>query len=331
MSDRSGSGGSNSPAVTSGTVDGWWGLTKVAARFARNRLALAGLIVLGLFVLVTILEPVLVRGTSTHDPANDPNLSAILQGPSAAHPLGTDEIGRDELARVLQGVQTSMLFALVNLALATVIGAVVLAIGAMVAGKRYSTLARVFEVVSTPVLIFVLIAGAGILVQEPPPQLPLLTIFGVAIREWATPSNWGNDLTNAALLLSLFLVGEVVRFGYLLFRSLRSGQARAAVSSLTPGKVPVLLILGPAVVTGLWIAGDAILDQNVLAFYGIGTFPPRDPLSLMIGDASNLRSTSPQLFFAPLILLLLMVLSLNVVGFGLRSALRGLADQHSAR
>jgi peptide/nickel transport system permease protein len=307
------------------------GLTKVAARFAWNRLTLAGLLVFGLLVLETVLEVLLVGWEPDRNPAFAPNLSAILQGPSAAHPLGTDVVGRDAIASVLLGTSQSMLLALAVLALATAIGALVLVIGAVVAGKRYAAVTRVFAVVSTPVIIVMLIVVVGI-VDPQPPFPPLLNIFGLVIQEWAQPSSWSNDLTNGApLLITLFLVGEVARFGYLLFRSLRPAQAHPAVSSPTPGRIPVLSVLGPAAVTGLWIAGDAVLVQNVLSFYGIGAQMPVFPLSGLIADAENVRSTNPLLFFVPLILLVLMVLSLNVVGLGLHSALRELPRQRSAR
>ncbi len=73
--------------------------------------------------------------------------------------------------------------------------------------------------------------------------------------------------------------------------------------------------------TGLWIAGDAVLVQLLL--YGISDQPPLDPLGVLVADGSNGRDNAPLLFFVPLALLLLFVLSVNVVGFGLRSALRG--------
>jgi peptide/nickel transport system permease protein len=276
------------------------------------------------------LELVLIGETANNNPAIFENLSATLQGPSAAHPLGTDELGRDELAHLQLGTRMSMLVALIILALATALGAAVLALGAAVASKRYAAVAHVFAVVSTPLLIVVLIAGTSMV--DPQPPLPSrLNTFGLVIQEWAQPSAWGNDLTSAALLITLFLVGEVGRFGYLMFRSLPA-KPRAAVSSLTPGKMPALTtMLGPAVVTGLWIAGDAVLVQNILAFYGIGDTPPFDPLSFMVSDGAGLQSTNPLLFFVPLVLVLLMVLSINVAGFGLRSALCDVPDQRSAR
>jgi peptide/nickel transport system permease protein len=304
----------------------------VAQRFARNRLALAGLIVFGLLVLVAVLAPLLVGGTatdSTDNPAFHTNIVAALQGPSATHPLGTDDVGRDELARVLLGTRLSVQLALVTLLLATVLGAVVLALGAVVAGARFSTVARIFAVVSTPLLIVVLLAGAGIVTQQ-----PLLNTFGLLIRAWIQPKWWGRDLTDfPALLITLFLVGEVARFSYLLFQSLRPAQpaqpahaaasARGRASNTKPVLSAVLAVLGPAAVTGLWIAGDAVLVQSILVLYGIGDQPPLEPLSFLVADGATVRDVAPLLFFVPLALVLLFVLSVNVVGFGLRSALCG--------
>lgn len=304
-----------SPIATGDNVAGGSGLRVIAKEFARNRLALAGLIVLGLLVLVAALAPLLVGGTNDN-PAVGLNLLTVLQGPSGAHPLGTDDLGRDELALVLLGTRLSVLLALVTLALTIAIGAAVLAIGAVAAGPRFSSLARVFDVVSTPLLICVLLAGTGIVTQQ-----PLLATFGRVIFDWAQPSAWGSDLFGGApLLFTLFLVGEVIRFVYLLSRSPRSAQA--ATSRPTSGTVSVLPgIRGPAAVTGLWIAGGAVLVQSTLSFYGIGAQPPILPLSGMVSEGANYQSMQPLLFLVPLALVFLIVLSLNVVGFGLRSAL----------
>ncbi len=316
MTNGSGSDVGTTPVASGGTVAGGYGRHVVAQRFARNRLALAGLIVFGLLVLVAVLAPLLVGGTANDNPAIHTDILAALQGPSAAHPLGTDAVGHDELARVLLGTRLSVRFALGALLLATVLGAALLALGAVAAGASFATVAHVFEVVSTPLFIVVLIAGSGIVTQQ-----PLLSTFSLVIREWARPSAWGSDLTDGPrLLFTLFLVGEVARFGYLLFRWLRPAQA--AASGRTTGKLPALsVVLGPAAVTGLWIAGDAVLVQLLL--YGISDQPPLDPLGVLVADGSNVRDVAPLLFFVPLALVLLFVLSVNVVGFGLRSALRG--------
>ena len=224
-----------------------------------------------------------------------------------------------------------MRFARGALLLATVMGAALLALGAVAAGASFATVARIFAVVSTPLLIVVLLTGTGIVTQQ-----PLLSTYGQLMREMARPSAWGSDLTDGALLITLFLVGEVARFGYLLFRSLRSAHPAqpaqpAHVAASAPGRAPgtrpvlaaVLAVLGPAAVTGLWIAGDAILVQSILVLYGIGDQPPLEPLSFLVADGATVRDVAPLLYFVPLALLLLFVLSVNVVGFGLWSALRG--------
>jgi peptide/nickel transport system permease protein len=301
----------------------------VAQRFARNRLALAGLIVFGLLVLVAVLAP-LLGGTATDNPAFHTNLVAALQGPSAAHPLGTDDIGRDELALILLGTRLSVQLALGTLLLAMGLGAAVLALGAVAAGARFATEARIFAVVSTPLFIVVLLAGAGLVTQQ-----PLLSTFGLLIRAWVQPSVWGRDLTDfPALLMTLFLVGEVARFSYLLFQSLRPAQpaqpahaTASAAGRASSTRLALSAVLGPAAVTGLWIAGDTVLVQSILVLYGIGDQPPLEPLSILVADGATVRDGAPLLFFVPLALVLLFVLlfvlSVNVVGFGLRSAFGG--------
>src|SRR5689334_4148719 len=111
MSNGSGSDAGTTPVASGGTVAGGVGLRVIADRFARNRLALAGLIVFGLLVLVAVLAPLLVGGTANDNRAVHTDILATLQGPSAAHPLGTDAVGRDEFARVLLGTRLSVRFA----------------------------------------------------------------------------------------------------------------------------------------------------------------------------------------------------------------------------
>jgi hypothetical protein len=163
------------------------------------------------------------------------------------------------LARVLLGTRLSVQLALVTLLLATGLGAAVLALGAAAAGARFAVVARSFAVVSTPLLIVVQLTGTGIVTQQ-----PLLSTCGLLMRAWVEPRCWGRDLTDfPALLITLFLLGELARLSYLLFQSLRPAQsaqpAHAAVSvagrasGTRPALAAVLAVLGPAAVTGLWI------------------------------------------------------------------------------
>src|SRR5258707_11263456 len=178
MTNGSGSDVGTTPVASGGTVAGGSGRHVVAQRFARNRLALAGLSVFGLLVLVAVLAPLLVGGTANDNPAFHTNILATLQGPSAAHPLGTDAVGRDALALILLGTRLSVQLALVTLLLATGLGAVVLALGAVAAGARFATVARIFALASTPLLIVVLLTGTGIVTQQ-----PLLSTYGQLMRE----------------------------------------------------------------------------------------------------------------------------------------------------
>src|SRR5258706_14649681 len=99
MTNGSGSDVGTTPVASGGTVAGGYGRHVVAQRFARNRLALAGLIVFGLLVLVAVLGPLLVGGAADDNPAIHTRILAALQGPSVAYPLGTGAVGDDELAR----------------------------------------------------------------------------------------------------------------------------------------------------------------------------------------------------------------------------------------
>src|SRR5262249_5978301 len=112
-----------------------------------------------------------------------------LQGPSGAHLLGTDDLGRDELAALLLATRVTLLPALVALVLATLIGAAVLAVLARLGRSRFAPLARAFEVLSTPLLILVLLVGVDSVTPWPQQRL-LLRAIGFSFTLWVRPDPW---------------------------------------------------------------------------------------------------------------------------------------------
>jgi ABC-type dipeptide/oligopeptide/nickel transport system permease subunit len=323
MSTRSNSDAGATPVATTGTTGSNLGWKALAARFAQHRLALAGLVFFVLMAVLALLVPLFLGPNYAAATSLDP--CHFFQEPCGAHLLGTDEIGRDELAKLLLATRVTMLPAVVAVVLATVIGAAVLAVLARLGSSRFPTLARAFEVLSTPPLILVLLVGVGIVTQQP--LMP--RAVGYAFTLWVRPDQWGTDLTPSHTLFSFVVLSEVARLVVLLVQSRRGlGLRPAAVAGAAP---PLPTILGPAVVTGLWIVGAAICLQPFLYAFGVVSQPPFEPWPVLYQDAvsvasSELRVGNPVLIVLPLLLMLLTVGSANLAGFGLRKALRELAS-----
>ena len=263
------------------------------------------------------------------------------QGPSGAHLLGTDWLGRDELARLLYGVHSSMLLVGATFALAAVVAAVVLAVVRLLGRKRGQEWARWAGVILTPVVGVLLLGVASLVVPlllpsgveihpdlfsyifTVPQTFVLQNPFSTGLAMWYT--NQYYYLTSTLVLV--MLAGELVRFVYLVVRRLRSARApqpRADMAPVTPAWVNIAV---PAVAIGLWVAADALLLEGLLDSYVAGLEQPIPSLGLMFGQSGGVMNQQPWLVLAPLIAILVLYASLNVVGF----ELRGVREAEPAR
>jgi peptide/nickel transport system permease protein len=250
-----------------------------------------------------------------------------FQGWSGAHPLGTDELGRDELARLLVGIHSSVLFAGMVLVLAVVLGSVALAAVRLVGRTRDTEWSRWAEIVLLPVVSVLLLGIASLVTSRQMPAFFPSLISSVGQYIWYTlryPLSIGAAI--GAVLVYLLIIGEVARFGFLLIQRLRqAGNSQA--SAHTAGAVPAWLsIVGPAVVVGLWIAADAWLIEPAFTFYGVGEpVPPIPSLGELTSVGRNYAVSQPQLALMPLIAVLVLYAACNLVGFGMRGVLRSAA------
>lgn len=296
-------------------------LRRLAADFAHHPFAMIGLVILVIAALDTLLAPPLV---GTHD-LYEPFASPPFQGASRSHPLGTDELGRDVLARLLVGVHSSALFAGMALGLAVVLGIVVLAAVRLAGRTRGQAWGRWVEVVLLPVIGVILLGLVSLIsTSQVPANLPSLFSLVLSAYIWGTLSHPYFIATSVAVVLVyLLVVGEVVRFGYLLVQRLRHVKAPHSSGGPASNVSAWLSIAGSAVVVGLWIAADALLVEPAFLFYGVG-LPPRPIPSLgwMIEDASTYPVAHLQLALIPLTAVLILYVALNLVGFGVRGALR---------
>jgi hypothetical protein len=128
------------------------------------------------------------------------------------------------------------------------------------------------------------------------------------------------------VLVDLLVIGELVRFGYLLIQRLRQVKAPPAPGATVPIVPAWLSIVGPAIVVGLWIAADALLVEPSLLFYAVGLpQPPIPSLGWMLSDAASIPPSSQltSLVVIPLTTVLILYGACNLLGFGVRGVLRG--------
>src|SRR5918996_104885 len=247
-------------------------------------------------VLVTVLGAVAGPWLVPFDPASQ-ELALRLEGPSAAHWFGLDELGRDILARVLAGARISLLVGLVVVGVSSTIGIALGSIAGYFGG-------RVDEAISR--LIDILLAFPGL----------LLAIALVAVL--------GPSLTNVVLALSLIgWVGyaRLVRGQVLKARELEFVQAARALGATTSRIlarhiIPTTL---PAVTVQATLGmGGAILAEASLSFLGLGVQPPTPSWGTMLNGGRAHLLDAPHLTIFPGLAIALLVLGFNFLGDGLR-------------
>lgn len=264
-------------------------------RFFRHRLAL-----LGLVGLVVIFGAGIVANFVAPYSYAEIDLNHILQGPSHAHYFGTDALGRDEFTRVLWGIRTSMEVGVFVAFLSTFVGLVVGAVAGFFGGWMDNLLMRVTDLVLTLPLLAVLLTATALLGQGNQWRVSLILVFFF----WTTTA-------------------RVVRGVYL---SLREKEYVEAAKAAGSGDVRIMFrhilpnTLGPIVVNGTLSVGAAIIVEAALSFLGFGIKPPTPSLGSLIASGQQF----PQKWWItvfPGLTLLVIVISINFVGDGLRDAL----------
>ena len=268
----------------------------ILRRFLQHRAAVVSLIVL---LLVMVLA--LVGGRLWHYTYAEvtPDFST---GPSLKHPFGTDSIGHDYFAQVLRGaqksVQISLLVALLSSAFGTMIGAVAGYYG----GKIDALLMRFTDVVLSI------------------PYIAFIVVLSNVVREGS--GNW----FFIALVLAGILWTYVARTVRAVFLSLREKEFVEAARALgaSDGRIIVRHMLpnamGPIIVAATIAVAIAILLETSLSYLGLGVRSPDTSLGLLIADGQQAATTRPWLFYFPGVFIIIIALTVNFVGDGLRDA-----------
>jgi peptide/nickel transport system permease protein len=275
-------------------------------RFRRHRLALASLWILGFMVLAVLFGP-LVWTVSI----SDIDFTARLATPSAAHPLGTDDLGQDLLARILYGGRISLAVGLAAMGMSVVVGTLIGAVAGISRGWVDAALMWLTD-------LFLSL-----------PQLPLLLLLIYLLRDTLKEA-FGPEL--GIFLLIVFVIGafgwmpvaRLVRAQFLSLREKEFVEAARALGASTPRIVGRHILpnsLGPVIVAGTIDVAAAILAESTLSFLGLG-FPPDIPTwGRILFDAKDYLDIAPHWALFPGLAIFLAVLSINFIGDGLRDAL----------
>ncbi|HEX2648867.1 MAG TPA: ABC transporter permease [Burkholderiales bacterium] len=261
----------------------------------RRKGALFGLLVIGLFVLVALLAPWI----APHDPLAT-SWSAVRKAPSAAYLLGTDEIGRDVLSRIIWGARASLLAGVVSVSLSLLLGLPIGLLAGYLGGWVDALISRMVDAMLACPFLILAIALAAFLG-------PSLTNAMIAIGISATPIFV--RLTRGQVLA--VKVEDYVEAA----RAVGNSRLRIALRHVLPN------IVAPLIVQATLAIAAAVIAEASLSFLGLGQQPPAPSWGSMLNTAKNYVDQAPWMAIWPGVSIFLLVLSFNLVGDGLRDAL----------
>ena len=277
-------------------------------RFRRNRVAVAGLIIVGILAIDALFIPLLGSGYSflpgvhlglIQDPLKL-NVADIAASSSGSHWLGTDNLGRDMLSRILYGAQISLLIGIMVQFIILVIGGIIGLAAGYFGGWVDNLLMRFTDIMyAFPDLLFVIVVVAAL-------GRSLLSVFiAIALVNWVG--------------LARLVRGQVLSIKEKEFiegaRASGSPPLKIILKHLLPNS------LGPIIVTLTFGIPQAIFLEAVLSFLGVGIQPPAPSWGVMVHDGYDLINASAGAVLFPAMAIAITMLSFTFIGDGLRDAL----------
>lgn len=260
-----------------------------------SRSALAGLIIISFFSALAILAPLL--------PIADPvatSWSAIRKAPSAAHWLGTDDLGRDILSRMIWGARASLMAGVFSVMIAVLIGVPLGMLAGYFGGWVDLVISRITEALLA---------------------LPFL-IMAIALAAFLSPS-----LTNAMIAIGLSAMPIFVRLTRGQVLAVKQEDYVEGARSVGLGHMDIMLryilpnVTAPIIVQATLTVATAIIAEASLSFLGLGQQPPAASWGSMLNVAKNFLSQAPWMAMWPGAAIFLVVIGFNLLGDGLRDAL----------
>jgi oligopeptide transport system permease protein len=264
-------------------------------RLARNRLAMGGLGMLGVLLLLAVLAPWVAPYAF-----DETDLRTGARPPSARHPLGTDELGRDLFTRILHGARISFAVGLLATLVSLGIGVSYGAVAGLAGGRLDQLMMRTVDVLyGLPFMFFVII---------------LVVLFGRNILNLFLALGAVQWLTMARIVRTQ-VRSLAAREFVLAARAAGASPARLLTRHLLPNA------LGPIVVYATLTVPAVMLEEAFLSFLGLGVQPPMASWGSLAAEGAASMDVYPWLILFPGLALSLTLLSLNFVGDGLRDAL----------
>lgn len=269
-------------------------------RFLRHHTAVAAASVLILIMLAAILAPWIAPY-----PLGQPDLNNMLAAPSVHHLMGTDDLGIDLFTEVLYGGRVSLTVGIFAALMAVVVGGAIGSVAGYFGGLVDGILMRLTDVgLSVPLLFVVLLLSLLI----GPTPVSVITIIG--LTSWMYP---------ARIVRSQFLTLKERDFVEAA-RAVGMHDARIIVLEIFPNA------MAPLIVNATLLVGQAIILESVMSFLGAGLTPPNISWGFLLNQAQSFIQSAPWLSIFPGLMIFLVVLSVNIVGDGLRDALDPTSD-----
>jgi len=264
-------------------------------RLLRDKLAIAGMILIVLFVIAAIFAPVI----APYSPIEQ-NLLQRRQPPSSQYWMGLDEVGRDVFSRLIFGARTSLQVGVLSVGLAIIVGSILGAVSGYLGGWTDQVIMRFMDI---------LLAFPGLLLA-----IAVVSILGPGLM----------NMLYAIGFVSIPVYARIMRASVLSVREQDFVMAAHAVG--VPEDRMLLRQILPNCLTPIIVAGTlgiatAILDAAGLSFLGLGAQPPTPEWGTMLGEGRGSVFTAPHIVLFPGLAIMLNVLGFNLLGDGLRDAL----------
>jgi peptide/nickel transport system permease protein len=280
-------------------------------RFRRHKLAIFSAVLLLTMIILVIAAPLFERWLGVG--ANDVDLFSRILPPSAAHPLGTDELGRDVMLRLLYGGRVSLFTGLTAAVFAASIGTAIGLFAGFFGGRVDAALMRLTDsVIALPLLPLLIVLVAIDLNKIGLPQAIVDSedvsfyriVFIVAITGWTTVARLVRGATLSLKEREFVMAAEGVGASnlHIMFRHILPN------------------LLSPIIVAVTLSVGSVILLESVLSFLGLGIQPPMASWGNMLTNAQQLIWEAPMLAVYPGLLIFITVISFNFLGDGLQDA-----------
>ena len=282
-----------------------------------NRLALAGGLVLLCLAVVAVAAPWL----APYDPLQT-NLPEALLSPSAAHLLGTDQLGRDVLSRLIYGTRISLLIGFIAVGIAVLVGTAVGAAAGFYGGWLDAALMRFVDTLLSIPSIFLLLAVIAMDPAERLLQLTELPLVGGVLKQFL-------DIVDPHIVILMAVIGLMSWMGVarlvraellslkerefvLAARTLGGSSFRLTTKHLLPNA------MGPVLVSATLGVGGAILTESVLSYLGLGVQPPTPSWGNILNEGRVALGVAWWLTLSPGVCILMTVLAFNLLGEGIR-------------